>query len=371
MQWYFSWNFPLTDQWKRFLTGRLAPVILPIRIVILTQIFTCLALAGGASAQKPVVNGTDWKDTSGQPISAHEGFIGCFDGAFYWYGTSYKGNSTGKFGPEGAALQNPFHVYRSTNLVDWEFLGECLKFRNTGFGSGGTSHRPCVIYNDKTKKYVMWFFHFIKFPDIMLTVATSDHPAGPFVIDGLRKSGEPNGWAQDLGLFKDDDGKAYIVYDDGHRNLRVDLLTDDYLDTTRKSIIALKAGPTHEQKYEGAAMAKSNGKYIVAGSGVNGWNHSDTTCAIADSPMGPYSAPARLGEKNSRGAQISNFFQIRETNTLVALFDQWWAGPAGKQDLDQSRYLLLPVELDPSTGTATMDYKQEWYPFGKNAPVKP
>ena len=338
---------------------------------ILTPLLAGLVLTMPALAQKPILNGTDWKDTAGQPISAHEGFIGRFDGAFYWYGTSYKGNETGKFGPEGAPLQNSFNVYCSTDLVDWEYLGEALKFPKTGFGSEGTSHRPGVLYNDKTKKYVMWFFHFIKFPDVMLTVATSDSPAGPFVIEGLRKSSEPNGWAQDLGVFKDSDGKAYIVYDDGHRNLRVDLLTEDYLDTTRESVIAIKAGPTHEQKYEGSAIAKYNGKYIVAGSGVNGWNHSDTTYAVADSPMGPYSAPARLGEKNSWGAQISNFLLIEETNTLVALFDQWWAGPAGKKDLDQSRYLLLPVELNPATGTATMPYQKEWFPFGKNGTPKP
>ena len=49
------------------------------------------------------------------------------------------------------------------------------------------------------------------------------------------------GWAQDLGAFQDSDGKGYLVYDDGHRNLRVDLLKDDFLDVAGKSAIAMPA----------------------------------------------------------------------------------------------------------------------------------
>jgi hypothetical protein len=87
----------------------------------------------------------------------------------------------------------------------------------------------------------MWYFYFRRYPDVMLTVATADSPAGPFVIHGLRKSGEEHIWAQDPGAFQDINGKAYLVYDDGHRNLRVDLLTDDFLNTSGQSIMALAA----------------------------------------------------------------------------------------------------------------------------------
>jgi hypothetical protein len=335
------------------------------KLFLLFQIVGCLLVVLPVPAQKAIINATDWKDTQGQPISAHEHFVGRFSGVFYWYGTSYKGNPLGQCGTEGAALQNGFNVYRSMNLVEWDYLGECLKFPKTGFGSEGTSHRPCVIYNQPTRKYVMWYFYFRKYPDVMLTVATADKPAGPFTIQGLRKSGEEHGWAQDLGAFQDIDGKAYLVYDDGHRNLRVDLLTDDFLDTTGRSIIALHAGPGQGQQYEGAAMGKYKGKYIVAGSGVTGWNPSDTAYAIADAPLGPYSAPKRLGNWGTWGSQISNFLYVAETDTLIALCDQWWAGPAGRNDLDQSRYLWLAVALYPNSRQAQMVYASEWYPLGK------
>ena len=328
-----------------------------------------LLMAASASAEKSIVNGTDWVDTAGQPISAHEHYVGRFFGAFYWYGTTYKGNPLGRCGSEGASLQNGFNVYRSTNLVDWQSLGACLEFPKSGFGSEGTSHRPCVLYNKPTKKYVMWYFYFRKYPDVMLTVATADKPAGPFVIQGLRKSGEEHGWAQDLGAFQDSDGKGYLLYDDGHRNLRVDLLTEDFLNCSGRSALALVAGSGPGQQYEGAAMAKYKGKYIVAGSGVTGWNPSDTTYAVADSPLGPYSAPRRLGNWGTWGSQISNFLYVAETDTLIALCDQWWAGPAGRNDLDQSRYLWIPVGFNPSTRQAQMVYRSEWNPFARAIPV--
>jgi hypothetical protein len=162
--------------------------------------------------------------------------------------------------------------------------------------------------------------------------------------------------AQDCGLFKDDDGKAYLVYDDGHRNLRVDLLSDDYLSSTKKTVIAMQ--PAHE----GSAMIKYKGKYIVAGSGVAGWSGSTTDYAVANAPLGPYSKARRLGEKGNRGSQISNFFYIRDSDAVVALCDQWWAGPKGHQDLDGSRYLLLPVSFNPATGAARIEYKKRWQP---------
>jgi hypothetical protein len=332
----------------------LLPTLLALSIV---------AFADPASGRL-ILNCTDWKDTEGRPISAHEYFIGRFDGMFYWYGTSYRGNPTGRCGIEGAALQNPFNVYRSKNLVDWQYLGPCLTFPKTGFGSERTSHRPHVFYNKATEKYVMWYVYYSgHYPDVTLTVATADKPAGPFKILGLRKSGEEHGWSQDLGGFVDTDGKAYLVYDDGHRNLRVELLSDDYLNTTGKSVIALEAGSGSGQQYEGAAMARYEGKYIVAGSGVMGWNPSDTTYAVADTPLGKYSPPQRLGNWGTWGSQMSSFLYIGEDDGLVALCDQWWAGPAGRSDIDQSRYVWVPVVLNPATKQAKGIFRWKWDPF--------
>ena len=67
-------------------------------------------------------------------------------------------------------------------------------------------------------------------------------------------------------------------------------------------------------------MIKYKGRYIVAGSGVCGWGGSETFCAVADSPLGPYSEKKQMSEKRTWGSQISNFIYIRESDTVMAPF---------------------------------------------------
>ena len=307
--------------------------------------------AGRASL--PVYASHDtWVDVDGHRISAHDGGISRFNGTFYWYGTSYVNNPKGLCGSQGRKLANGIRVYTSTDLRHWKSEGVCLQVPKTGPCSTGSIHRANVIYNDKTKKYVMWFFHFTQYPDAMLAVATADRPTGPFRILGNRKSGEDNGLGQDLGLFKDDDGKAYMVCDEGHRNLRVDLLSDDYLEVSGKDVVAIKAPPA----CEGAAMIKYGGKYIVAGSGVRGWACTDSYYAVADHPLGPYSSPRLLNPKGNLtwGSQISNFFT--DGKTVYALCDRMFIGDDGRRvkDLEASSYYFLPLQLDPATGEARL-----------------
>ena len=326
-----------------------------------------LCFAGEVCADKPIRNHTDWVDTRGLPISCHEGGITRVGDTFYWYGTNYEGNPRFLFGPPAAGLQRDFNVYSSKNLVDWKYEGVCLEFPKKGPNpfARTTSHRPNVLYNEKTQTYVMWFFICFDYPGVLLHVAVADEPVGPFKIIGPRLSGEEtHGWAQDLGLFKDDGGNGYLVYDDGHRNIRVDLLSDDYTESSYKTVIALKADATH--KYEGAAMVKYKNKYIVAGSGVVGAANSEASYAVANSPLGPYKEMGLMSEKKTWNSQISNFVYIKESNKVFAICDQWFVGPNGvdrNMPADRSRQLWLPVDFNPKTGMAKMLHVEQWDPW--------
>jgi hypothetical protein len=316
-------------------------------------------------------NHTDWTDVQGTHISCHDGGVTRVGDTYYWYGTSYEGNPQGIWGRRAAHLQKGFNVYSSKNLVDWKHEGVCLEFPKTGRLATGTSHRPNVLRCDRTGKYVMWFFLIgevePEYPAAMLTVAIAEKPAGPFQVLGQRRTGEEHGWGQDLGLFGDDDGKGYLVYDDGYRNIRVDHLSDDFTESTGKTAIALKAeGKAHE----GAALIKYKGKYIAAGSGVEGWNPTDTSYAVADAPLGPYKEMGLMSEKRTWSSQISNFVHVKESNILFAMCDQWIAGGAGADRSlphDRSRQLWLPVDFDPATGVAKMRHVSEWDPFARES----
>ena len=343
--------------------------------VIERLIITSLIILFSCKADKKaiIVNNTDWFDTEGKPISAHDGGISRFNDTFYWYGSDYRNTIKGEYGKTAAKLNPGINVYTSKDLVNWKYEKVALAYPDSGWGSAGTSHRAHVIYNSNTKKYVMWFFHYAtRYPDKMASVAVSDSPTGPFRILGFRETGAPeayekrsedderfgpSGCAQDLNVFKDDDGKAYLVYDDGSRNIRVDLLTDDYLFSTKETVIAL------EKRHEAPAMIKYKGKYIVAGSGVDGWNSTETDYSVSSSPMGPYGEQKRMSENKTWNSQITSFLLIKESGILMGMFDQWWIPDSA--NLNKSRYLWLPVSFDPGTEIAKIDYLEKWDPFTK------
>jgi hypothetical protein len=318
-------------------------------------------------ADDQIRNYSVWNDTDGKPISCHDGGMTRVGDTFYWYGTSYKGNPTGLWGRKAAHLQRGFNCYSSKNLVDWKCEGVCFEFPKEGWLAQGTSHRPNVLYSGKTDKYALWFFCIgttePEYPAAMLAVAVADKPVGPFTFIGRRNTAEEHGWGQDLGLFKDQDGKGYLVYDDGHRNIRVDLLAEDFLSTSGKTTIALKSDG-RQKLYEGAALIRYKGKYIAAGSGVEGWNPTDTSYAVADSPLGPYREMGRMSENRTWNSQISNFVYIAESDKVLAMCDQWFRGPKGERvPIDQSLQLWLPVSFDPTTGVAKMLHFKEWDPW--------
>lgn len=323
-----------------------------------------------ASAPKPVVNGTDWFDSDGKYIAAHDGHITRAGETFYWYGTSYAGNPRGVFGTAGGyGVWNGVQVYSSGNLVDWTYRGVALPRPEKGWGAVGSVGRAHVIYNEKTRKYVMWYWYHTTYPTVFVMVATSDAPTGPFKVEGPRQVGSQTGFGSDLNVFKDDDGKAYLAYTDHHvydeskrfdegrsaYAILVDSLSDDYLDSNREGVVAIPSGA------EAPAIARYKGKVIVAASGVNGWDATETRYAVADSPPGPYGEPRIMTEQNTWGGQITSFLYIKESDTLLAMCDQWWI--PDKTDLNKSRYLWLPVNLDAKTGTARMTYHAEWEPL--------
>lgn len=335
-----------------------------------------LTLSRMAHAEdKPVKNHTAWIDTDGKPISCHGGGLLRDGDTFYWYGEAFKGNPKGHFGQavirygfKYVDLQNGFNCYSSKNLVDWKYEGVCMSFPKEGWLAGGSSHRPNVLFNEKTGKYVMWFFCTgmaeRTYPSPMLNVAVADKAAGPFTYVGQRNTGEEHGWGQDLGLFKDADGKGYLVYDDGNRNIRVDLLADDFQSVSGETVIAIHSDLAKGKRHEGAALIRYKGKYIAAGSGVDGWKTTETTYAVADKPLGPYKEMGFMSEEKTWNSQISNFFYLPETDKVLAICDQWFFGPKGERvEIDKSSQLWLPVTFDPASGVAKMQPLDEWNPL--------
>jgi hypothetical protein len=82
---------------------------------------------------------------------------------------------------------------------------------------------------------------------------------------------------------------------------------------------------------------------------------------MADSPLGKYKKQKIISENRTWNSQVTDLIYLQESDTVMALCDQWWI--PDKSDINKSRYLFLPVNVDSTTGAAKMKYHEKWNPF--------
>ena len=85
------------------------------------------------------------RDIEGKIVDAHDGCLHKFGDRYYLYGTAY-----GK--TDGFGKTNRYRCYSSPDLVSWKLEGNLLPHQTAGI-----YYRPYVIYNAKTRKYVLWY----------------------------------------------------------------------------------------------------------------------------------------------------------------------------------------------------------------------
>lgn len=113
----------------------------------------------------------------------------------------------------GSAFQN-VNCYSSNNLVEWKYEGALLSRTSSGdLGPNRVVERPKVILNKSTNKYVLWMhIDSSDYAEAKAGVATSDTVCGKYTYIG---ASQPLGFqSRDMGLFVDDDNKAYLLTED-------------------------------------------------------------------------------------------------------------------------------------------------------------
>jgi beta-galactosidase len=324
-------------------------------IISLAISFLCFTQDG--SSFKP---GQVWTDTEGNPINAHSAGMLYDSGTYYWFGeiksgktwlVEYTGWECYRVNAGGVSC------YSSKDLVHWKNEGVALtpelEDSTSDIHTGKVIERPKVVYNEKTKKYVMWMH--IDTEDYKYAragVATSDKPQGPYTYHGSIK---PNGqMSRDQTLFKDTDGKAYqICSSENNETMYINELTNDYLKPSgvyKRIFIGLSR--------EAPAMVKHNGKYFILSSGCTGWDPNPAAYGVSESIMGDYT----IVENPCRGKDADKTFYAQSTfilpvqgkeNTYIALFDRW-----NKLDLPDSRYVWLPMHFEGDR--MVIEWKDEW-----------
>ncbi|MCS3797577.1 family 43 glycosylhydrolase [Niastella sp. OAS944] len=292
--------------------------------------------------------GQPWYDSRGEVINAHGGGLLYSGNTYYWFG-----ERRGKQGTSGV------NVYSSQDLYNWKYEALALSTDSANAGSdiapGCVMERPKVIYNARTRKYVMWFHLELKgkgYSAARAGVAVSDKVTGPYkFINSFRPNGN---MSRDMTLFVDDDGSAWHMYSSQENyDLRIARLTNDYLQPTTEDKLLFSA---HR---EAPALFKYDGKYYLITSGCTGWAPNKATVHTANSLTGPWTLMNQNpmlgpGADTTFGAQSTYIQPIAgKKNAFLFMADKW-----NPHDLRDSRYLWLPLHIH--NGQPLVEWMHNW-----------
>jgi Ricin-type beta-trefoil lectin domain/Glycosyl hydrolases family 43 len=281
-----------------------------------------------------------WTDSAGNRLQAHGAGIFSVGSTYYMVGEDKSAGAT----------FTAVACYSSTDLVHWTRQANALSRQASGdLAAGRIVERPKVLYNSSTGKYVMWMhIDNTSYSDRRAGVATSTTPCGPYTYLG---ASDPLGHqSRDLGLFKDDDGTAYLMHDDPAGSLRIDRLSADY--TSAQSAVA------SFPELEAPAIAKVGSRYFLLASHLTGWGTNDNVYATATSLSGPWSGFTNVAPAGTRTYDSQTSFLLPVTGgsgtSYVYIGDRWNSG-----DLNSSLPVWLPITLT-SGGTAALSWYGSW-----------
>jgi len=289
-------------------------------------------------------------DSAAAAIDAHDGEIALFDGVFYLYGTSYDCGY--EWGKKDAPFCG-FKTYTSKDLVHWTdkgFLFDATTpiWQTRCNGSTYGCYRPHVIYNQKTRLYVLWINVYDN--QVGFRVFTSVSPIGPFtevavptlaVNNNAAIAGLNNG---DHDTFVDDDNVAYIAYTDWRTNgtIVIEQLNEDYTSGTGIHVEYVTPGNT-----EAPSLIKRDGIYYLLYSDPNcGYcSGTGTSYRTATSPMGPWSEGKSISI-NSGGGQPSFVSMLKTETEVIYLYgSDLWNNGASNEAL--ANYFWVPLSFAP------------------------
>ena len=356
----------------------------------------CCAIAAGSSGWTVeaatlglIEPGAVWMDTAGRPINAHGGGLLHHRGVYYWYGEVKQGRTylpkVNQAWEGTRVLAGGVSCYSSTDLSSWKNEGVVLasvaEDPDHDLACENVIERPKVIYNARTKKFVMWFHQDSpNYAAARSGVAVSDSPAGPYTYlrsfrpnagkrpihatdpavtasshDAFGRDLPGGQMARDMTLFVDDDGKAYHFYaSEDNQTMHVSELSDDYLQPSGK-YARIFVG----RAMEAPAVFKRGGKYYLIASGCTGWDPNAARSAVAENIFGPWTElgnPCRgEGAGLTFGGQSTYVLPVAgEPGRFIAILDQW-----KKWDLQDSRYVWLPLIFDLE-GRPLIEWRARW-----------
>lgn len=357
------------------------------RIQLFFMAIFCVFILKGQTVHQ-FTPGQTWKDNTGVHINAHGGGVLFHEGVYYFYGEHKIGGKLGNTAQVGVGC------YSSPDLYNWKNEGIALKVNEidslNDIAKGCILERPKVIYNAKTKKFVMWFHLELKgkgYDAARSGVAVSDQPTGPFAFV---KSFRPNAgtWpvnvmpihlqpvaptvkasycggkgclpsspdsvnllgrdfkggqmARDMNLFMDDDGSAYHIYSsEENSTLHISKLTDDYLSYSGQYFRVFSG-----RYMEGATLFKRKGKYYIIASDCTGWNPNAARSAVSEKLFGNWTELGNpcVGEGSELTFNSQSTFVLPvqgKKDMFIFMGDRWTP-----ENPIEGQYVWLPITFE-------------------------
>lgn len=349
-------------------------------------------------AKGEIRSGQLWPDNHGVHVNAHGGGILYHRGTYYWFG-EHKAENTNN-------AMVGVTCYSSKNLTDWKNEGVALAVsdeQGSDIEKGCILERPKVIYNAKTRKFVMWFHLELKglgYRAARAGVAVADKVTGPYhflrsqrvnayryplnvtesekaAMAKLQPKDYAEWWtpkwrraiekglflqrdlstgqmARDQTVYVDDDGKAYHIFSsEDNLTLQIAELSEDYTFHTGRFVRVAAGGQN-----EAPAIFKKDGTYWMITSGCTGWEPNKARMFSARDIMGPWKqheSPC-VGPKADLtfGGQSTYVLKVEgRRDAFIFMADIW--RPKHPSD---ARYIWLPIDF--KNGLPVVEWRDEW-----------
>lgn len=320
----------------------------PWKGVVVGVAAALLAVTGISAAHaesQTWVNGVDVVDTAGNVMHAHGGGV-IKDGGYYYMVGEERVDGGNKF--------EAVNMYRSTDLVNWEFRNQILNKHSDPDLDPANIERPKVIYNAQYDHYVMWAHkeNGSDYGDAEVAVAVSKTVDGDYTYQGsFRPLGHQS---RDQTVFVDSDGTGYLISAArSNFDLHIYRLTDDYLGV--EELVHQFVGDHREAP----AVFERDGVYFLLTSGSSGWNPNQQKYATTTNfPSGSWSGWQNVGNSTTYDSQTAYVLEVSgsEGTSYMYMGDRWAGATGGKPN--ESTYVWLPLRFT-SDSTITMSWYNE------------